>query len=309
MMTKALHVLVVSDGRPGHEKQSFGIVASLKKRYTVNVLEFKVLPGFKSVLKAVAVFLGAGLADCSAFRPDLIVGTGSHTHLSMLALKKRLGGRAIVCMSPHVLIRGQFDMCCIPRHDRVQEENNIFLTDGPPGVNSDLRQHDLSSALVLIGGVDEKSHVWDSTIVAKQIAATIAQHHELTWTLTTSPRTPPDFLDIFAQNRPEIAINVSPFGSTEPGWVEKQLQIAKWVLVSEDSLSMIFEALSAGCHVVTIPVAFKRKNKFVSCLADLKKRKLVGSVIDPSVPDHEERFNEADRCVDFLIQQPWWPLR
>ncbi|MDD2462689.1 MAG: ELM1/GtrOC1 family putative glycosyltransferase [Desulfobulbus sp.] len=303
MITKKLHILVVRDGRPGHEKQSLGIVASLKKVHTVQVLEVRVDPGYKAVLRAAAVFFGAGLTVFSAFRPDLIIGTGSHTHLTLLALKKRLGGHAIVCMSPMAMLRGYFDLCCIPRHDQLAEGANILLTDGPPGLNSHSHQHEPRGALVLVGGIDEKSHVWNNIAIARQIASAIAAHPEFAWTLTTSPRTPPNFLDIFSQQDLDVAVNLCPFGSTAQGWLEEQLQMAEWVLVTEDSLSMIFEALSAGCHVATIPVKFKNENKFVRCLKDLKNRQLIAESMGGEVSNDRRCFNEADRCASEIIKR------
>jgi len=309
MMEKALKVLVVRDGRPGHEKQSLGIVAALTRLYDVEKREVRVEPGYKALCKSISLLVGTLPQEIVGFKPDFIIGAGSHTHFPILALRKRLGGRTIVCMSPMKIIRNRFDLCCIPRHDETTAGENILLTDGPPGLNLDLGKHDATVALVLVGGVDEKSHVWDSHAIAGNIAAILRQHPELNWTLTTSPRTPADFQGVFAQYQQGGQIDLCPFDQTPSGWLEKKLQAASWVLVTEDSLSMIFEALSAGCQVATIPVAFKAENKFVRCLQDLKDRQLICTELDSTAKNQKTVFNEADRCVSHMQQQPWWPRR
>jgi mitochondrial fission protein ELM1 len=230
MTTTELRVLVVRDGRPGHEKQSLGLVAALEREYCVRRWEVRVKPGYKAIIQSFSLLVGPLPRELARFTPDLILGTGSHTHFPILALKRRLGGRTVVCMSPMRCIRNQFDLCCIPRHDGVAEKKNILLTDGPPGVNSDQGRHDPHAALVLVGGVDEKSHTWKNNAIADHIVTVLARHPEYSWRLTTSPRTPADFLDTFALHRKEIPVQICPFGQTPSGWLERELQVASWVL-------------------------------------------------------------------------------
>jgi hypothetical protein len=298
MPDTVLKVLVVRDGRPGHEKQSLGIVAALKEEYGVEVREIFIKPGYKAILRSLSLLVGSLPAEIAKFSPDLIVGTGSHTHFIMLALRKRLGGRTVVCMSPMKVIRNWFDLCCIPRHDEVEEGDNVLFTDGPPGLNSNKKIHDLKKGLILVGGIDEKSHIWSSEKISKTIVDAIQQHPQYQWTLTTSPRTPSDFLQVFSSFCPDKeALTLAPFSETPPGWLEKQLEVNNWVLVTEDSLSMLFEALSAGCLVATIPVTFKTENKFVRCIQDLKSRHLISSEIGDSGTQHGVELNEAKRCA------------
>ena len=304
MTQKNIKVLVVRDGRPGHEKQSLGIVAALKKQYAIEVQEVRVKPGYKALLKSISLFIGTLPKELKTFKPDILLGTGSHTHLPVLALKRRLGGRTVICMSPMRILRNHFDLCCIPRHDEISEGKNIFLTEGPPGLNIDLGHHEVTTALVLVGGVDEKSHVWDSCAIAETIAATMRKFPEFNWTLTTSPRTPPEFINIFSQYQKELRVKIYPFAETSPGWLEINLQLASWVLVTEDSLSMIFEALSAGCRVATIPVEFNDQNKFVRCIQSLKKQKIIALELDPLLSNTQKPcFNEANRCGSEIIKR------
>jgi len=307
MPTNPLQVLVVRDGRPGHEKQTLGIVAALERRRTVRHAEISLQPGISALLTAASVLMGLRLGVADTFFPDVIIGTGSHTHLTVLALKNRLGGRAVTCMTPGRLLRPWFDLCFVPRHDEITEGGNILLTDGPPGLNVNLRQHDPSQGLILVGGVDEKSHVWDNTEMARRVASTISRYPHLSWTLTTSPRTPAAFLDAFGKTSEKISVRLCPFGETPPGWLEQALNRSKYVVVTEDSMSMIFEALSAGCRVGTIPVDFKKNNKFVRSLDELKTRNLLEADFNTMELGGSERdFDVAGQCAAEM-EKRWWP--
>ncbi len=307
MSASPLNVLVVLDGRPGHEKQTRGVVAALERNRTVRVVAVRIQPGGSALFTAASVVLGARLEIPEKFSPDVIIGTGTHTHLTVLALKCRWGGRAVTCMTPGRLLRHRFDLCFVPRHDEIAEGRNVMLTDGPPGVNSNLRQHDPSQGLILVGGVDEKSHSWDNFKMAGRVAAMISGYPHLSWTLTTSPRTPAGFLDAFEKYPELISLQVCPFRDTPPGWLEQALIRSKYVVVTEDSMSMVFEALSAGCRVGTIPVDFRKENKFVRSLHELKTRNLLA--VDFSSQEllvSGEDFDVAGQCAAEM-EKRWWP--
>ncbi len=293
-----LNVLVVRDGRPGHEKQSWGVVAALGRKRSVNTSQILIKPGISSVFFAVSVLLGIRFKLPQGFVPDVIIGTGTHTHLTILALKKRLGGRAVTCMSPGRLLRSRFDLCFVPRHDELAEGGNIVLTDGPPGLNCNLQKHDPSQGLILVGGVDGKSHAWDNAGMSLRIVSLILRYPHLSWTLTTSPRTPDGFLEAFEKVSQSLTIHICPYRETPPGWLEQALNRSKYVAVTEDSMSMVFEALSAGCRVGTIPVDFKKPNKFLRSLDDLKNRNLLTVDFNPGeAAAPEKNFDVAGKCA------------
>lgn len=307
MPTDSLRVLIVRDGRPGHEKQTRGIVAALGRHRVVKSAEIPVIPVGWALFSAISVLLGARLGIPDKFSPDVIIGTGSHTHLTVLALKNRLGGRAVTCMTPGRCLRRRFDLCFVPRHDGIAESWNILVTDGPPGLNVNLRQHDPSQGLILVGGVDEKSHAWDNAEMARRVASMISRYPHLSWTLTTSPRTPAAFLDVFRKISEKLSVRLCPFGETPPGWLEQALNRSKYVAVTEDSMSMIFEALSAGCRVGTIPVDFKKNNKFVRSLDELKNRNLLEvDFTTRELGGAESDFDVAGQCAAEM-EKRWWP--
>jgi mitochondrial fission protein ELM1 len=209
-------------------------------------------------------------------------------------------------MAPGRLLRHCFDLCFVPRHDQLEEGGNIMLTDGPPGLNSNRRKHDPSQGLVLVGGVDEKSHVWDNVEMARRVTSLLSQHPHLSWTLTTSPRTPKNFLAVFAETAESRSVQIRPFEETPPGWLEQALERSKYVAVTEDSMSMVFEALSAGCRVITVPVDFKKNNKFSRSLYELKKRNLLAVDLKTQESvESEMNFDIAGQCAAEM-EKRWW---
>ena len=94
-------VLLISDGRPGHYRQSEGVVAALKRRGAVAVdrIELKTrvplpkgfIPKLGRVLPARSVLRLHGIDADAVPRPDLIVSSGGATLGANVALAKILG--------------------------------------------------------------------------------------------------------------------------------------------------------------------------------------------------------------------------
>ena len=61
--------------------------------------------------------------------PDLLLGAGHHTHLSLLAARRIRGGKVVVLMRPS-LPPGLFDLCLIPEHDAPPARPNVLATRG-----------------------------------------------------------------------------------------------------------------------------------------------------------------------------------
>lgn len=313
-----MKAIVFTDGSPGHEKQSWGIIKALQNYIKVDVTELSIA---KSQLLD---NISAHFAYFCNFSPDvrspvdkdcdLLIGTGSHTHLPILNAKKRCGAKAVICMAPMKFIRNRFDLCCIPYHDRVLPADNIFQTIGPPTIASSVTEKDPLRALVLVGGEDHRSHYWESKRIVADIESLIRGGENLQWTVSSSPRTPED-TELLLEELASGLDNAQflSFTKTEPGWVEARYNENETVWISADSISMVYEALSAGCKVGILPVQWKSKrNKFQSSIEVLQKERRVVSL--KQYQENETRWteldplNEADRCAKEILKR-WWPTR
>ena len=153
----------------------------------------------------------------------------------------------MVCMKPS-LPTGVFDLCIMPRHDLptgATAAPGVFTTNG--AINSIRPQPDTpkTETLILIGG-PSKSYKWEEETVITQLS-TIARHNRTPMVLTTSRRTPADFAQDVAAACPSI--RVVPVEETGPNWVAEHLAKAAQVWVTQDSVSMVYEALSSGAPV------------------------------------------------------------
>ena len=156
---------VFLDGSPGHEKQTLGIVRALCRQQPLEITEIRITRRtlWREALAWIGYFLGWKVHVAGDQRRyDLLIGTGSRTHIPILAYKRRFPAFCVTCMAPSPFLIGRFDLCCVPEHDGIPASENVLLTVGPPNCSTSSSEHDRSRGLILLGGVDEKSHHWNS---------------------------------------------------------------------------------------------------------------------------------------------------
>jgi len=312
---KALSVVALLDGRPGHEKQTMGILQALEDRVPVCIRRIKVAPFslFTALSQNCRLYLPGGGASCPQVEgADLLIGTGNSTHLPMLLYKKKYGIPALICMSPALHLRNRFDLCFVPEHDGIGEAHNIMLTVGAPNNSKNKGQQQENCGLVLLGGTDAKSHDWDDRQVVAMVEKIVKAESGMYWTISTSPRTPNETVSLAKRLSESFdTIRFFDYRDTQPGWIEEQYDKNKHVWVSADSISMIYEALTAGCRVGILPVQWKNnRGKFKRNEDILLEKKLVTSFASWQQGDRVLRncpeLNEARRCAERILQK-WWP--
>ncbi|MEY3896005.1 MAG: hypothetical protein RLZZ214_1525, partial [Verrucomicrobiota bacterium] len=113
------------------------------------------------------------------------------------------------------------------------------------------------------------------------------------------------FLDELRGRLP--AIRISPHQETGPAWLPQKLGAAEDVWVTEDSVSMIYEALSSGAKVGLLPVPrLKSDTRVLRGLADISSGGFITPFADwqsthvlTSPPD---TLREADRCAAWIVR-------
>ncbi|MDA9119720.1 mitochondrial fission ELM1 family protein [Opitutales bacterium] len=251
------------DGKPGHEKQSLGLVLALAKLQNVNCHEIKIGgSAFKNLLD---YCFGRSKSSIDLPIPDLLVGAGHRTHLPMLAAKWAYGGKSIVLMKPS-LPYFLFDLCLVPEHDNPPERANIIPTIGalnPLGLDGHVKKIP-SSHLILIGG-PSPHYLWDNNLIIDQVEQIVKKRQKSIqqWVLTTSPRTPKEFIEKLRE-RKLYDLKVHHFKDTKPGWVEEMLLASENAWVTPDSVSMTYEALSAGCRTGVFEIPKSKFNSRIS---------------------------------------------
>ena len=315
-MVDPLCVTAFFDGRRGHEKQTRAVLQAMERFTPLSVTTRSVDP--ESFFQAAGNWVRYGLRRVRPLKGnpssvDLIIGTGSYTHIPMLLLKEETGARAVTCMTPERLFLRRFDLCLIPRHDQPEGSDNIFVTLGPPCIRPVPQVRNHAKGLILVGGRDPKSHWWSSQKTMDQIHSILAADPLIHWTITSSPRTPADMrvmLTQLAKENPAVSFFKSE--DTHLGWLEDRYAQNWRVWVTADSMSMVYEAVSAGCRVGILPVLWKQKrNKFQTSLEFLIENRYAMSYemwrsgVDEFNP---APLDEASRCAQEILRR-WWPER
>ena len=173
-------------------------------------------------------------------------------------------------------------------------------------------QHQEGCGLILLGGVDDNSHYWHSRQIAAMIEKIIVTEVDKSWTISSSPRTPAETVALISALLPRYNnIRFFDYKDTPAGWIEEQYDRSSVVWVTADSISMVYEAISAGCRVGIIPVQWRRTTgKFSRNERLLLKRKLVTPFAawqqDKTALLGPRELNEAQRCAAWILER-WWP--
>jgi len=287
------------DGKPGHEKQTLGLVHALLRLRSVKSYDLPVASRIDSLMQWLRGRFPQG-ANLPA--PDILLGAGHATHFALLAARRAYSGRTVVLMKPSLPL-SWFDLCVIPEHDNPPQRSNVICIQG---VLNDVQAGPSASpdrGLMLIGGVSGH-YDWDDSAVGAAILKIAQSTPQVSWQLTTSRRTPASFLAALPQPLPDN-LQVLPHTATGPGWLEQALAAAGQVWVTEDSVSMLYEALTAGAGVGLLRLPEPK---------DTRVRRGVLKLIENGwitpfetwrsgqpLPLPERQFNEAQRVAEQIV--------
>jgi len=283
--TKKADSLVVwraIDGKTGHENQSAGLLEALSRRISIesyDVSEGK-LPDKK---------------------PSLVLGAGHQTHGRLLLWKWRYGAKAVVLMKP-TMPMSLFDVCLVPEHDLLQSHarENVLPTVGV--LNRVKPSEKQKLGLILIGG-NSKEYVLDEHTLIARVKKLVKADPSVDWIATDSRRTAPDFLQKLEGSGAKLYSHEKALAE----WLPSQLAIASKCWVTEDSVSMLYESLSAGASVGLLPMKSKPKNKgrVRAGVVNLVSKGLVTRYDESNLiltQSGQQPLAEADRCADELLE-------
>lgn len=292
-----------SDGKAGHDNQSLGLAEALAREVECEIHSVTLM----SAPAAVMCLVKGQTAPFNPHpNPALILGAGHATHLSMLAARRSRGGRVVVLMTP-TLPKGLFDLCLIPEHDRPRGAANLVLTRGALNRVRPCADKDASSGLILLGG-PSPHFAFETQKVLDQIEAILKSDSTALWTATASRRTPSNFI---ASLRALDAANleVVPAEETAVDWLADRLGRTTRVWVTEDSASMVYEALSGGAAVGLLMLQAKRPGRLSRGVEQLAEDDWVtrfdqwanGKILKKP----KAALNESERCAKLILNR--WP--
>lgn len=299
MSTEPLIIWRLIDGKPGHMQQSLGLVRALQAQVPCEILDIDVTRqpvGLMDVL--LRRFPGAFMKR----RPHLVIGAGHATHFGLLAAKRVTGAFTVVLMKPS-LPQFLFDLVVVPEHDEVPLGPRIAMTRG---VLNPMRPGNKQpgSVVMLLGG-ESKHAGWDDAAVLQQVEIVAASMPDRSQLTVADSRRTPDSLSRTLHER--YGERFQAWDACPPGWLADTLAVTETVWVTEDSVSMVYEALTAGCRVGLL--------KLPEAQADSRVMRGISGLVDDGVVTRfndwysgqhgltaPPAFNEAGRVAELVLR-------
>jgi hypothetical protein len=294
---------LITDNKPGHRSQLQGLTQALAARTAIETHWIDAPAGRSALWQWLTGRFPPGAALPA---PDFILVAGHRTHLAGLAARRARGGKLIALMRPSLPL-SWFDLCVIPQHDHPPTRANVVATRGVLNTARPSAEREADKGLFLIGG-PSKHHGWDTPALLAQIDAILAATPAVRWTLTTSRRTPAEteaaLLALQARG-----LDVRPVRDTPPGWAMEQVARSAQAWVTEDSVSMVYESLTAGAATGLLAVPRLGETRITAGVAQLQREGFVTTFSDWQrdgdlhVPP--TRLSEADRVAAVVLS--CWP--
>lgn len=296
-----MHIVYVSDGKAGHRSQALGLFKAIQRQSSETV-------SFEEIsIDDLAIFpLLAGLFRRSIPQlqttPDFIFGVGSHTQLRVFLLGKIYPqAKTVILMKPNYPF-AWFNYSVIPEHDGIPASDRVIVTQGAlnPIVNE--QRHQSGRILIALGG-SSKRHQWNEDKVFASIEHIVKQHSENEIIITTSRRTPEQFVERLNTYPFLPHVHFFPVEQTPQGWIFEEMQQAEAVWVTEDSVSMIYEALTAGCRVGVIAIDRMKQDRITTSVDGLLEKGIISESLLLAQLPKPNAFKEAERVATYLLAQ------
>jgi len=290
-VNQALTLWILCDGKPGHENQSLGLAEAIGRQTACNVHRIPCRP-WRNALKIAA----------SLPKPDWILGAGHSTHGLLWWLSLRYQAKSVVLMRPS-LPGWLFDRIIAPEHDFKNghpADGRVLTTRGALNRVAPPVDAERQGSLILLGG-PSRHHGWDAAAMETMLRQ-IANHTPVL-EAADSRRTPAGFFDSL-----DFITRRHFHHQTPADWLAGRIVHAEEIWVTEDSVSMIYEALTSGARVGLLPVPRLRPQARIiqgvdrlidqGWLTPYAEWEKSGTLRQPP-----ETLAEAERAADWILEK------
>lgn len=292
-----MKIVILSDRKPGHYKQSLGIVDKIPECQAV-WLEIQFQHKWRdNLLRVFMCIFGGTSLPISLIHTllrwslipesyhtlvqlqttDIILSTGSSTAAVNLLLGKILGAKTVTCRRPSPVGTRYFDLAILPMISwhQASRKDNICRTIGVANPISpdllDVKREQLKEELhlsdcprigVLLGGADrhETITIEDAEWLSEICEATAERMNAQVF-ITTSRRTPSDVTEYLVSTVKDTdwcPFFITPDTSSElEDPYQAILALSDLLIVTADSFSMVCEAASSGRSVAVLTLSHK----------------------------------------------------
>ena len=287
-------LLILSDGKPGHVNQSVAFAKLLDLPFEVRRVSF-----CNRLYKALSyVFSRLGFSAPWLYKVDgdipscsVVVSAGSETYYANRVLARSLGVSSVAIMLPRGY-RYDFDLIVAQRHDGPPARDNILTLPinlsypEPKGLVT--RSGDKPCVSFVIGGSSRHFRI-NAAVLERQMQQVFDLFPEADFLITTSRRTSPEV---------EAMVDKGPFrykviaSRQEINPIPDFLAISDYVFVTEDSTSMISEAVSFGDSCVEVlPLVKTRKSNKIDRMITLLQKDEYLHVFDGQLGCCQRKFD------------------
>ena len=295
-----LNIWRFTDEKPGHDSQSIGLCNAISEIKECNIFDIESDSAFNVIKNVLSNKFPRGE---NIAKPDILIGAGHKTHISMLSAKYTKKGKIVVLMKPSLPI-SFFDLCLIPKHDRPKTRKNVIETNGALNPMKFNENKSLDEGLIQLGGLSNH-YKWDNNIIISQVKNIITNKDNKNWTLADSSRTPKGLIKKLRSYNKNVKILHS--NTTSMAQLHNYIFNANHIWVSPDSVSMVYESLSSGASVGILELPIKKTNRINEAITSLIEKKEITSysswLKNKELRPFEKKFNEAKRCALIMLEK------
>ncbi|MBD2859374.1 mitochondrial fission ELM1 family protein [Spongiibacter sp. KMU-158] len=296
---KPLRLWIVTEGRAGHVSMLLGFSRRLAEKLPLETHWLNVTETPFRYRGTAALLQQFGAEE----KPDWILGTGSHCYWPMIWMRYVMGVKTIALQCPAQPL-SLYSAVVAPEHDAPRGWKHVFVSQGVLNKIEPVTEgRDRSRGLILLGGIN-KHFEWDNAHIAEQIAAIASAQPNVQWLVSDSPRSPESLLPAIA-GLGLANVSLKPFAECSVDWLQEQLSAVGQAWVSRDSVSMVYESLSAAAPTGMLHLEKKRDSRVTRCMDKVIERGQLAAYesaeLRQPLPAPAMPLNETQRAVDWFI--------
>jgi len=285
--TRVLTALLLSDGKPGHYHQAEGVIAAISRLRPVDTVRLQVRRRWvvptrtlhqlinAGVRPEIVLWLGYGLRPKALPSADLVVSAGGETLAANAATARLLGAGNVFCGRLRRLAPEHVRVVIVALARFADLPNHLVSMPPSPLDASSKRRADAAVRFgsgnpprvigALIGGNSGTLRYTDGDWMRlTAFMRDLHRRHGVHWFATTSRRSGRfigDALSAMAGEADSPLIRFIDYRTAGPGALAEIFAAADAVVCTEDSTTMISEAVGAQLPVVTVSPDTSRLEK------------------------------------------------
>jgi uncharacterized protein len=277
LRTRPLNVLLLSDGKPGHYHQAEGVIAALGRLGPVATTRLEVRRRFIVPTRMLVQLVNAGTQPAQVLRlgyglraaelppADVVVSAGGETLAANAATAKALGAANIFCGRLRRLAPEHMALVLVTLDSLAEHRNHLVCLPPSPidaaprmraGGGRPGREHPPARVGVLVGGNSGAFRYRpEDWLRLTGFMREAHRSHGIAWLATTSRRSGAFIGDALAAMACEADSGVQcfiDFRTAGPGTLAQIFADADAILCTDDSTSMLSEAIGACLPVVAV---------------------------------------------------------